>query len=183
MMARAPLGPPEPPRPPARRSPGHAGLALLGLASAIFLLIAWLYRNFTLDDPFITFRYAKHLLHGHGPVYNPGERVEGFSNPLWVLVSAALMALLGTEAETVIGAAKLVGALFGLVALLGCWRLANVLCPSPTGGAGGAATLLLSLTVYFPLWSVGGLETPLFAAALVWLVVSLIEEEGAGGSP
>ncbi len=36
------------------------------------------------DDAMISMRYAKNLAAGHGPVWNPGERVEGFTNPLWV---------------------------------------------------------------------------------------------------
>lgn len=38
------------------------------------------------DDAMISMRYAKNLAHGLGLVWNPGgERVEGFTNPLWVL--------------------------------------------------------------------------------------------------
>jgi len=40
------------------------------------------------DDDFICYRYAYNLVEGHGLVFNPGERVEGFSNPLWVLLLA-----------------------------------------------------------------------------------------------
>jgi len=47
-------------------------------------------RYFSLfDDPMISMRYAKNLAEGAGPVWTPGgERVEGFSNPLWVGVMA-----------------------------------------------------------------------------------------------
>jgi len=31
------------------------------------------------DDPFITLRYAWNLVHGHGPVFNMGERVQGYT--------------------------------------------------------------------------------------------------------
>jgi len=40
------------------------------------------------DDGFIFFRYAENLAHGLGPVFNPGEHVEGFSSPLWTFVLA-----------------------------------------------------------------------------------------------
>lgn len=36
------------------------------------------------DDAMISMRYAWNLAHGNGLVWNPGERVEGFTNPLWV---------------------------------------------------------------------------------------------------
>ena len=40
------------------------------------------------DDAFISFRYAKNLVEGHGLVFNPGERIEGYSNFLWVILMA-----------------------------------------------------------------------------------------------
>ncbi len=46
-----------------------------------------------LDDDFISYRYARNLVRGLGLVYQEGERVEGFTNPLWVLVHAAGLAL------------------------------------------------------------------------------------------
>ncbi len=36
------------------------------------------------DDAMISMRYAYNLAHGNGLVWNIGERVEGFTNPLWV---------------------------------------------------------------------------------------------------
>ncbi len=44
-----------------------------------------------LDDAYISYRYALNLVEGQGLVFNPGERVEGFSNLLWVLAAAALL--------------------------------------------------------------------------------------------
>jgi len=41
-----------------------------------------------IDDAFISFRYARNLMEGHGLVYNIGERVEGYSNTLFVLLLA-----------------------------------------------------------------------------------------------
>lgn len=43
------------------------------------------------DDAFISFRYARNLVEGNGLVFNPGERVEGFTNFLWTLWCAAGM--------------------------------------------------------------------------------------------
>jgi len=45
------------------------------------------------DDAYITYRYAQNLVGGHGLVYNPNERVEGYSNFLMVLLSAAFLLL------------------------------------------------------------------------------------------
>ena len=45
------------------------------------------------EDAYITFRYAAHWAHGFGPVYNAGERVWGFSSPLWTLLLTLAAAL------------------------------------------------------------------------------------------
>lgn len=37
------------------------------------------------DDEMVSMRYAKNLVLGNGLVWNIGERIEGFSNPLWTL--------------------------------------------------------------------------------------------------
>src|SRR5262245_28030247 len=43
----------------------------------------WALIPFAAEDAYITFRFAEHWAHGLGPVYNVGERVMGFSSPLW----------------------------------------------------------------------------------------------------
>src|SRR5207244_12236047 len=40
------------------------------------------------DDAYISYRYAQNLARGNGLVFNPGERVEGYSNLLHVLLLA-----------------------------------------------------------------------------------------------
>jgi hypothetical protein len=48
---------------------------------------------FASEDAYITFRYARHLVEGYGLVYNPGERVMGFTSPPWTLWNALGYAL------------------------------------------------------------------------------------------
>ena len=103
-----------------------SALALL----AVFLLFHLSAYNTPSDDAFISFRYSVNLAAGHGPVYNFGERVEGYTNPLFVLIGAA-MAKMGIELPV------------GMVWL--CIFSAVVLLPVTYGlgrvVAGGAATL------------------------------------------
>lgn len=40
------------------------------------------------EDSYITFRYVENFVSGQGLVYNPGERVEGYSNFLWLMILA-----------------------------------------------------------------------------------------------
>ena len=75
-------------------------LAIAGLAAAAALL-AWQVSVYfhLVDDAFISFRYARNLADGQGLVFNPGhERVEGYTNFLWVLVLAAAR-LVGVRPE------------------------------------------------------------------------------------
>jgi hypothetical protein len=111
----------------------------------------------TQDDAFISFRYAEHLIAGEGLVFNPGEWVEGYTNLLWTLMMAAVMALGG---EPVIGSTVLgLACLGGTVIATG--RLGRV------GGAAGigllVAPLLVASDAQLALESVEGLETALFA--------------------
>lgn len=45
------------------------------------------------DDDFITYRYARNLIEGHGLVFNLGERIEGFSAPGWLFLVAGALEL------------------------------------------------------------------------------------------
>ena len=65
--------------------------ANLGIAAVILLVFAHNASEYRLlgDDAFISFRYARNLVEGHGLVWNPGEAVEGYTNFLWVLLMAA----------------------------------------------------------------------------------------------
>ena len=73
-----------------RRDPAGEPMKLrLGLILAAFVAHAvWL--RCIAEDAYITFRFARNVAEGHGFVWNPGEPpVEGFTNFLWVVISAA----------------------------------------------------------------------------------------------
>lgn len=53
----------------------------LALAATAVGFVIW--RAWVADDAFITFRHVVNFKAGYGPVFNPGERVQGFSHPLW----------------------------------------------------------------------------------------------------
>ncbi len=57
-------------------------LAILALAMLLGYHAAW-DRLALYDDAYISFRYARNFAEGHGLVWNPGERVEGYTNFLW----------------------------------------------------------------------------------------------------
>ncbi len=58
------------------------------IGTIILIAFQFHFINFTWDDPFITWRYAENLAQGKGLVFNESERVEGYSNLLYVLIFA-----------------------------------------------------------------------------------------------
>ena len=55
--------------------------SLLVLFSYVFLANAWMG-----DDAYITFRVIWNFVHGFGLTFNPDERVQAYTHPLWMLV-------------------------------------------------------------------------------------------------
>lgn len=65
-------------------------MLILVLSAWVIIERTYSIRGFTLDDSFITYRYAKHFVEGDGLVWNIGEnpRVEGYTTFLWVMINA-----------------------------------------------------------------------------------------------
>lgn len=64
------------------------------VAGAIVLAMSW-HRRWLNEDAFINFRVAEQIVHGNGPVFNAGERVEAFTSPLWLAVVVVIRAIGG----------------------------------------------------------------------------------------
>ncbi len=129
----------------------------------------------SVDDTFITLRYAENFAKGEGLCFNPGERVEGFSNPLWMIMLSGLAAL-GLNQDTADYALPLAAKLLGILCLLVNFVLVA------RWGLRGAARERTPWHVFIPLawfiasgplvvWSVCGLETALHALLLSLLVI------------
>jgi hypothetical protein len=114
------------------------------------------------DDSYISLRYADNLVAGNGLVFNVGERVEGFTNPLWTLLGAAFI---GLGLAPVVGL-KIAGATCFLGLICSGWYAAAEAGLDSRGRQ--VVALLLATTAVLPYWSLSGLETVPFAwAALV----------------
>lgn len=123
-----------------------------------------------IDDAFITYRYALNLSTGHGPVFNVGERVEGYSNFLWMIVLSSVHWSLDLDIEQT---ARLLGLVAGLATVLATYWLVLRVTDGDYFAAIAAATLLAS-TGTFAAYLLSGLETPLFSLLLVVLVALLV---------
>ncbi len=138
------------------------------------LLLAWLTSVawFLTDDAFISFRYVRNLLAGHGLVFNPGEYVEGYTNFLWVLELAALWGLFDLRPEHTANWLSVAYTGATLAALW--WWLARSPTRHDRGFLAWLALGLLGSSATFAVWtSGGGLETRQFTCFIVVAVVCL----------
>jgi hypothetical protein len=134
---------------------------------AFIVLIALVARSLpgprTIDDSYITFRYARNLLAGYGFGFNPGERVLGTTTPFYMLLLTGLGAAFGgTQAS------------FPILALI-----ANALADSATcillyligkrlnaEWAGLGAALTWAIAPFSVTFAIGGLETSFYVLFL-----------------
>lgn len=72
--------------------------AVVAVVALLLVLQVWAFSGLPHDDAFITYRYGENCARGRGLVFNPGERVLGFTSPLHVLVAAGLHAAVGHAA-------------------------------------------------------------------------------------
>jgi arabinofuranosyltransferase len=127
-------------------------LLLIGLLVAMAWNARWLQ-----DDAYITFVYARNLVAGWGPVWNPGYAVEGYTNFLWMvlLAGAHYVGLAPPVASEILSLACFAGSLllvFSFGRLLfrdDRWAL--------------LAVALLGTNYSFLKYATGGLETQLNA--------------------
>lgn len=89
---------------------------VLTLTLGLSLLHQLLFATVT-EDALVTFRYAQNIADGNGPVFNPGERVEGYTNFLWLVLVALPRAAFGADVRTT-------AVVLGVLAALGCVLLA-----------------------------------------------------------
>ena len=159
----------------------RAAQALL-VAGLLLVTVHSLLYAFQTDDAFISYRYARNAAAGYGLVFNPGgERVEGYTNFLWVLLLAAgrWIGLHPPEFAVVLS----------FVLTLAVWYLVTALLlslnrPSWPWWVMGWGPLALSLTRSFAVWSTGGLETRLFEFLLLLgtlLAASAVLADQPGG--
>ena len=126
------------------------------LPVVIFLVMVTYVFPFAIDDAYISLRYAENWANGYGPVFNPGERVEGYTNFLLVVIEMLLFKL-GLEGLLPV---KIFSILCG-IALLGIverfrWKRHRSIFLATCAG------LLVGTSSPLAFWTVGGLETTLF---------------------
>lgn len=149
-----------------------ARLALLGGAIAAACVLSEqhtrLFQHNVSDDAVTSMQYAKNLVLGRGLVFNAGERVDGYTNFLWVLFMAPVYAFtrltsldfVGTVVQLTVGIQALVLALLYVVAA-GRFQARFTAF---------VAVALCVIDTSFTSWAVLGLEVHFLA---FWLLLAL----------
>jgi hypothetical protein len=124
------------------------------------------------DDAMISMRYARNFAHGHGLVWNVGDRpVEGYTNPLWVLLMTAIHAL-PLPASKTSGAGKVLAMALLVANLFVTRRLAERVGASAAAAVGAA--LLTAFHYPLTVWSLQGSEVALVVPLVGMVLLTAI---------
>jgi hypothetical protein len=128
------------------------------------------------DDVLVSMQHARHWVTGQGLVWNVGERVQGFSDPLWTLILGGAVALLPRDLAPLLP--LLLNVALGLLGILALRRLARALGAAPLPAALAMAGFGLSFELVYAAFS--GLETVAMAALSAVALADLAEARANG---
>jgi hypothetical protein len=140
------------------------------IAGALVSLVGIASWPFTVDDAFITARYAQRIVDGAGYTMRDGPPTDGVTGPLG-LVPGLIGALFGDP----IFAAKFVGLVCGALAA----ALAVRWAARRSTASGAVACAIVSVGPVLGAWSIAGLETGIATLAMTIAVLSAIDEQSS----
>jgi len=127
----------------------------------------------TIDDAYITFRYARHILAGEGFSFNPGEHVLGTTTPLYSLLMASLGLFAGGASAPFPLLAMGVNALADAATCILLWQIGKRLGYELAGFAVAAVWAVAPFSVTF---AIGGMETSVFVLLSTAAVLAFLYE-------
>ena len=150
------------------------------LAIPFLAVYAWLVirTSWVGDDAVITFRSLENFLHGYGPVFNIGERVQTFTHPLWFLLQAAAGFVFNLWKSNPFGQGQMyflnVFISIGLSLLV-----AIIFAFNTTSSTKGAilGLLIFSVSKSFVDYSTSGLENPLTHLILLLFTLAYLTKK------
>jgi hypothetical protein len=128
------------------------------------------------DDAYISFRYADRLASGQGLTFNPDERVEGYSNPLWTLLISATVWLTPFVAPDI---ARFFGLLFTILTVLSIWHL---FCRNINAASKDIPNFIVCMALVlsnpgFHVYATAGLEGPLLMFLLTFCATLSLKDK------
>jgi arabinofuranosyltransferase len=147
------------------RKTDHSYLNLILLAGIIILFLFHAYyiyndsNGWMVDDAYISFRYAENFADGKGLVFNENEKVEGYTNFLWVVLLAFFYKI-GFYTPDI---AVVLGIFFSVCTIIYLYKLSHSFyIQGNLKILSLIAPALLAASNNVALWSFGGLSYPLF---------------------
>jgi len=124
------------------------------------------------DDAIITFRSLENFLHGYGPVFNIGERVQTFTHPLWFLIQAAANFIFNLWKSNPFGQGQMYFLNIFLSIAISILTAAILAFKAATSTKGAILGLLIfSVSKAFIDYSTSGLENPLTHLILLLFIL------------
>jgi len=163
---------------------------ILAALSIVFIFIC-LNNKFVQDDAFISFRYVQNFVDGYGLVFNIGERVEGYTNLLWVLL-LSVFAFFKINLQSI---SQILSVLFGTLVLFMTFKVSQLIVlkyetkqikkikTSDTDTNVNYFNLIPSVMLVFTgsfiFWSISGMESTMFISfCLLGIYFYLKESSG-----
>ncbi len=156
-----------------------------------FVLIC-ISNKFIQDDAYISFRYIQNFVNGNGLVFNIGERVEGYTNLLWVLILSVFV-MMKMNVESI---AQILSVLFGIVVLYITFKISEIIdvkddtkLLKKTKNEEPSTSLkylnlipsvLLVCTASFIFWSISGMESTMFISFTMLGIYFYIKDRNIG---
>jgi arabinofuranosyltransferase len=132
-------------------------LIILILICIVFIIQS-ISLEYTQDDAYISYRYVENFVEGHGLVFNYGERVEGYTNFLWIMILSIAISI----GLPILLTSQILGVIFGVGTLIISYLLSKEFCDYKRWYLAFITPILLSLNGALAYWAIGGLETGLF---------------------
>jgi hypothetical protein len=143
-------------------------LAALALYGYCLVRTAWLS-----DDAYITFRTVENFVAGHGLTWNPDERVQAYTHPLWMFLLSGLRLFSGEIYYTSLFVSMVLSVGAVLILVFGIARSA------------GQALLAVTICAFsraFVDYSTSGLENPLSYLLVGLFLMAFLRDGRASGA-
>ena len=123
------------------------------------------------EDIYISLRYVKNFVEGKGLVFNSFDKVEGYSDFLWVMLIAGIHKVLNSDIPLT---ARYLSVVASVLALLYTYFLSFKLTQNKL--ISYLVTFLVSINGTYACYGLAGLENPLFALFILLIINYTLEK-------
>lgn len=175
------------------KKPGISNGVITGflIALSVAFIFVCINHKFIQDDAYISFRYIQNFTDGNGLVFNIGERVEGYTNLLWVLLLSLFVSIKFDLENT----SQILSVIFGVIVLFASYYVSSLIKikddpkqvkktkTEDTDQSGKYFNLippvLLVFTGSFVFWSISGMESTMFISFCLLGIYFYIKERNS----